>query len=670
MTTTTRGLPDEEIHSEREPIEPATRRSRWFARIAAQPRAVVAACASIAGIWAIVGSRFVFPFLSNDHDEAVYLLQANALEHGHLFPRAPSNPDAFLPWLTVQEGHHYVPKYAPVFPAMLAVGKWVFTSERAALGLIAAGVIVMTYLLATEILEDRRQAALASVFMLLTPLFIVQSATFLPYSAGLLLLASFAFALLRGLRVEKGSWLVLAGFLVGLALFARPYDAIVFTLPLAGYVIVRYRKDVRGLLSRLGWVLLGMLPPAIAMSAFNSAATGSALQSPFSLIDSRDTIGFGERSMDPNNPAVRYTPGLGWTGLSRHVILSGFWIFGGIVLIGCAFYFLAKHQWRGRTAWFGAIAVVLPIGYLFFWGTYGAAVWGAPWYLGPYYYMPIFAPLIILGTGGFVYFLREYGILAKWALAGMLVLSFFVTAQAMVKNWSYTQDDRRLYTALTNADLHNALVFLPDFYGPRILHPFATATNNWNVSGDVIYAVNRTEGENASVAADFPNRTAYRVAIKGQYRGRPFDTELTSTLDQFTLVRGKVIDLALDFKSPNLSPDSRKRSVLTVTVTGNRRSTTYVIDKNAQKGDREHLGIRVTPNAISVTGVEKRPSKASEMVSDVMVQIAAEDKAGHNNLSLYFRRLGVARRGDTLNVLLPGQELSTLSAEPLRVTAR
>ncbi len=431
----------------------------------AAPRLIVAACASLAGCWALIGSRVVFPYLSNNHDEAVYLLQANAIEHGHLFPRAARDPEAFLPWLSVQRGHTFVPKYAPVYPGILAAARWLFTSERVALGFIAAGVVVVTYLLATELLDDRRQAALASVFMLLTPLFIVQSATFLPYSTELLLLSTFSFLLLRGLRIEGNKWLVGAGLGLGVAFFARPYDALVFALPFAGYVVVRYRAAPRMLASRIGWVVVGLIPPGIAMAAFNQTATGSVTQPPFSIIDSRDTIGFGERSMDPNNPAVRYTPGLGWTGLSRHVMLSIFWCFGGLVLVGLALLYLSRQGWRGRDVWFASVAVVLPIGYLFFWGTYGAAVWGAPWYLGPYYYMPIFAPLVIFGTGGFVIFMREFGKLARWTLVGMLAVSVFVTGQAMVKNWSFTQDDRRLYSAFEHEHLHNALVFLPAIYG-------------------------------------------------------------------------------------------------------------------------------------------------------------------------------------------------------------
>jgi hypothetical protein len=353
-------------------------------------------------------------------------------------------------------------------------------------------------------------------------------------------------------------------------------------------------------------------------------------------------------------------------------MLSAFWVFGGMVLIGCGLFFLSRQRWRGRPMWFGAIALVLPIGYLFFWGTYGAAVWGAPWYLGPYYYMPIFAPLIILGTGGFVYFVREFGKVAKWTLVGMLVLSTFVTTQAIVKNWGFSQDDRRLNTALTNADLHDALVFLPGFYGPRILHPFATARNNWNVSGDVIYAVNRTESQNASVVTDFRSRKAYVVEIKGQYRDHPkFDPHLSSSLTELTLVRGKAIDIAIDFKNPPL-PDAIKRNIVSVSVTTKGKADTYVIDENAQRGTRERLRVRVTSTGVSATGPIVKHSTApsdSSTPEDLLVQISASNKNG-NGVSIYFRRVGVARRGDKVSILLPGQKLSTYFPEPLKFTAR
>jgi 4-amino-4-deoxy-L-arabinose transferase-like glycosyltransferase len=666
MTTTTRAEPDQSQVDERvERVELPEERN-WFQRVLDHPRAVVGTSAVIAGVWAMVGSRLVFPLLSNNHDEAVYLLQANAIEHGHLFPRAGADPEAFLPWLTALEGHRYVPKYAPVFPTMLAIGKWVFTTERATLGLIAAGIIVMVYLLATEVVESRRTAALASVFMLLTPLFIVQAATFLPYSASLLLLTTFAFALLRGLRLRRAGWLVLAGTAVGLAFFARPYDALLFAAPLGIYAIVHYRHDIGALFHNIGWLVVGLIPPAVVMLWFDKAATGHALESPFSLIDSRDTIGFGSRSMDPNNPAVKYTPALGWTGLSRHVMLTMFWVFGGLVLVGCAIFYLVRRNWRGIPTWIGSIAVVLPIGYLFFWGTYGAAVWGAPWYLGPYYYMPIFAPIAILGAGGFVYFLHEFRKVAAFALAGMVVLSGFVIGQAMSKNVSFTQDDKRLNAALTDAHLHNAIVFLPGFYGPRVLHPYATMRNSWDTTGDVLYAVDRGDAEDAAVIADYPGRTPFKVTIQGQYRQNPPDRQLKSVIQPLQIMHGRTVNLGIDFRSPV------RARLLSLTITANGRSDTYLIDNAATRGSHEHLDVSVTPRSTTLSGhVIRKTSSVAAGTSDLQVMLGSSTSAAAEPNAFYFRRIGVAQRNGELWLMLPGEEINGfLSPNPLTITAR
>ncbi|MDQ4097518.1 MAG: glycosyltransferase family 39 protein, partial [Actinomycetota bacterium] len=200
--------------------------------IAEHPTILLTAVAVAAALWAIIGSHHVFRYLSDDHDEGLYLLQAEALAHGHIFPPAPKHAEAFVPWLTVLSEDKYVLKYAPVHASILALGERLFGSPRLSLGLIAAGVVVMTYLLAKEVLGNRRLALLASAFLGLSPLFLVQSATFLPYCSSLLLLEAFAFTLFRGVRTKSRGTLAVSGLLFGLALFARPFDALIFGAPL------------------------------------------------------------------------------------------------------------------------------------------------------------------------------------------------------------------------------------------------------------------------------------------------------------------------------------------------------------------------------------------------------------------------------------------------------
>jgi len=661
MTTTARIGAELRDVSDRVDTVPRSRRV-W--RVFVRPQLVVGICAAIAATWALVGSRVVFPLLTNDHDEAVYLLQANAIEHGHLWGGGGADPAAFVPWLTAQHGHHFVPKYAPAFPTMLAIGRWVFGTERAALALIAAGVILVTYLVATEILERRDHAALASVFLLLTPLFIVQSATFLPYLASLLLLEGFAFGLLRGWRTARRPWLVLAGMCFGLAFFARPYDALLFTLPLAGFVGFRSRHDLPTFARHTGWIVVGLVPPALATAAFNHAATGSAFRMPFSIIDSRDTLGFGTRAMDPNNPAVRFTPGLGWTGLSRHLTLTMFWCFGGMVLIGCALFYIHRRKWRGSAAALGAVALAIPLGYLFFWGTYGAAAWGAPWYLGPYYYTPTFAGIAILGAGGYVMFFRDYRRIAAAALACMVLLSAFVVGQAMVKNWRLSQDDRRLNAALIGHHPHHALVFLPALYGPHLLHPFASAANTWDTTGDLIYAIDRGDAANAAVAADYASRTPYLLTISGQYRATPPDPTLTSTLEPLHLLEGHIIVFTVAFHHLTTDP------FLAVTLDINGRRDRYVVDDHARRGSAEHLTVTVTPTTTTTVAgrVLSHTRRTVPTNANIQIDISTAPNARAASQIAYFRQLGFAQRGNALVVVVPGQELNPYRTEPISIS--
>jgi len=92
--------------------------------------------------------------LTVNHDEPVYLLQADALRHGKLFPPAPTPADAFLPWLSVTSGDHYVSKYAPVHPAVIALARTVSGTDRAGLALIAAGLVVTFRRWKRESLDD------------------------------------------------------------------------------------------------------------------------------------------------------------------------------------------------------------------------------------------------------------------------------------------------------------------------------------------------------------------------------------------------------------------------------------------------------------------------------------------------------------------------------------
>ncbi|HWC09634.1 MAG TPA: glycosyltransferase family 39 protein, partial [Acidimicrobiales bacterium] len=197
----------------------------------------VAVLALLSGATAVVLSRAVFPELSVDNDETIYRLHADALAHGHLFVPAPAVPDAFRPWLAAVSGDHYVLKYSALFPALLAASQVLTGGPGLVLALIAAGTVVMTYLLAREVLAREGEALVAAALLALSPLVLVQSALLLAYLPTLLLLETFAWGVLRGLSTGRHRLLVLGGLAFGLAFAMRPYDAVLFGVPIVLWVV-------------------------------------------------------------------------------------------------------------------------------------------------------------------------------------------------------------------------------------------------------------------------------------------------------------------------------------------------------------------------------------------------------------------------------------------------
>ncbi|HEV7865694.1 MAG TPA: glycosyltransferase family 39 protein, partial [Acidimicrobiia bacterium] len=484
--------------------------------------------------WAVASSALFFPRLTDNGDEAVYLLQADALRAGHLFPPAHAPTGAFLPWLSTVAGHHYVTKYTPVFPAFIALSRLTFGSDRGALALAAAGTIVACYLLAREILGRRREAVLAAVLLAGSPLFLMQSATFLSYLPNVGLLMGSAAAFLAGLRRRSRSRLALAGLLGGLAVFARPFDAALFVLPLAAWWAWSGRREARRLAGEAGWVALGALGPMAAMLAYFQAATGSFLRPPFTFVGPSDTLGFGPHRMYAGMPYLDYTPARAVLAFGRLVVLSGFWGFGGLVLVGLA---VIGHRHRPASAgrWLAYVALTVPLGYALFWGSFSSTEWGGPWRFGPFYWAPLIVPGSILGAAGFARLWRWDRLVGRIVAGGMAAVSLFVVVQAFGGHRQFQTERDRLYAAALQVppQAGRAVVFLPPLDGPWLLQPFSLARNA-TFEAPVVWALDLGEGPNLEVVRHLPGRTPYRVA-PGATRRSP------TTLEQLTVAGGRLV---------------------------------------------------------------------------------------------------------------------------------
>jgi len=502
-----------------------------------RPTVAVGVLAVAAAAWAVVASALFVPHLTDNGDEAVYLLQAESLRAGHLFPPAAEPARAFLPWLSTAAGHHYVTKYTPVYPGFIALAHRAFGSDRAALALTAAGAVVACYALAREVLGRRREAAVAAGFFAASPLSLLQSATYLSYLFNAALLMGFAAALLGGVRRRSPGLLMAAGLLLGLAVFARPFDAVLVAGPLLGWWAWSGRprpdRTDRRPTGEARWLGLGALPPVAAMLAYFRAATGSFLRPPFTFVGPSDTLGFGPHRMYAGMPFLDYTPGRALLALGRLTVLTGFWGFGGLLLIGLA---VIGHRrlGGGPGGWLALVAVTVPLGYAFFWGSFSSTEWGGPWRFGPFYWLPVLIPGSILAAAGFTALWRWDRPVARLVAGGMAAVSLFVVGRAFADHRRLTAERDRLDAAPREAaPLGPAVVFLPPLDGPYLLQPFSQARNA-TFDGPVVWAIDRGPRPNLDVVLRLPGRTPYRV-VAGRSRRSP------TRLQRLTVVGGRLV---------------------------------------------------------------------------------------------------------------------------------
>jgi Dolichyl-phosphate-mannose-protein mannosyltransferase len=484
--------------------------------------AVALSLAAIAAAWAIVGSAWIFPQLSANSDEGIYLLQADALSSGHLTPRAPDvAPEAFLPWFAVVREGHYVLKYTPVHAAVLAGAQIATGTPRVALALIAAVNVVLVIALARELGAGRRAALVGGAVFLASPLTILLSITFLPYGTSLSLLLGTAILASRAGRTGRPLFAVLAGALWGVAAFARPYDAVLGGAAIVIAIAVRERHRLPKLLRVAGLAAVAAAVPLLGLLVFDHATTGDPLQLPFNLLEPSDRLGFGLRKALPTDSPLDYTPGRGASAVGRNLLLVAAWTGGGVLACGLAVATLVRRRLRGGGL-LVAVLVVWPLGYFFFWGSYMTShVWDGALFLGPYYYLPLVAAISIAAGVGLVDAWRRQPAIGVLATVVMVALSAVVIVPGLADQRDRTSQRATVASAIDDEIVTPALVFVPPLYGQYLQNPLSFLRNRAALDGDTVYALDGGDSRNAEVEAAFPDRAVYRLVLANGWSDQP-----------------------------------------------------------------------------------------------------------------------------------------------------
>jgi len=572
------------------------------------------ATASLAGLAALVVGLIateVFPYHSLNHDEGVYLQQAAMLLEGKLYLRPPVE-DAFKPWFFIEGDEGLYPKYSPVPAAMFALGK-LLGGFRVALVAIAACNVALVVGVVREVF-DRPTGLLAGAFVLVSPLFVIDSSIFLPYAPTTLLNLAFAYAYLRADRTGDLRLATVAGAAVGLAFFARPYTAVLFATPFIVHALWTLGDDWRAALPRQGrTAALGTAGVGLTL-LYNIVMTGSALVFPYQAFAPEDGPGFGHRQI-LGHEAV-YSPELAIR--SNRIILELFfteWVAGGLLgaaLAAVGVALAARWDRSPRTAILAGLFVTIPAGNVYFWGNFnilgvvGREGDGLISTFGPYYHFDLLVPTAAFAAFG----AWRLGTLLRRALRErtdqrvtrvalvavvLLVAAPFVAVtddhlnHRIEENTEVTETYERAYEPFEGGPPENSLVLVPDPYGDWLNHPFQPLRNDPGFDGRAVYAI---DDEPFEVVDAVPDRRTYRYVYRGAwapYAGSPESARLQRVRD----VRGDSIRLSTTVGVP------RAADGVTARIATDDGSAYYVVP-NASASENVSMNLTVGDGQVRV----------------------------------------------------------------------
>lgn len=662
------------------------------------------------GVVFLIGHE-VFPYLSHNHDEGVYLQQASMLLHGKLW-YTTDFPAAFRPWFFVQDGNRLYPKYTPVAALMYAPGV-ALGVPRLMLSVIAAGNVALVGLLGREAF-DRPTGVLAAGIALTTPFFLIISATFMAYAPTTLLNLLFAFGYIRMFRSQSRRYAVLAGTAIGLAFFSRPYTAVLFATPFLIHAVITVGRHARERNIRTPTIereaivaLFGVLGVGLALT-YNHVVTGDALVFPYQAFAPLDGLGFGRRRILQH--ATVYSPDLAWR-VNKHLVAELFtrWTtaapigatVAAIGLFPVALRYRERHTSpiSDRTIRFAILGVCITVivGNIYFWGTLNSLATiadptdGFMAVFGPYYHFDLVLPLSVFGSAGVLWLGRSIRSalsvrLSTQSVRAVIIVLLVVSAPILAgaeyarmeepigKNLGGIEQQSELYAPFENESLDNALVLFPVPYGPWLSHPFQWLRNGGSLEhGDILYAQNLGPATDFGLIDAYPNRSHYRFTYRGKWPGNvtPHLQPLSirnGTSHQLTTTVGAVgqptaVRLAVDddrivrFRYPTnvTQPPANERFDVRWSVNGT-HVRLETINGTPVEAETTNTSVQepLSGQAIVPTTPDGYPSDTIAIDGPTFVQLTMTFVKPNHNTVTYRYAIGVDANNESARLLWPG----------------
>jgi 4-amino-4-deoxy-L-arabinose transferase-like glycosyltransferase len=242
---------------------------------------------------------FVTERLPHLEDEIAYLFQAQTYLRGELYAPPPPAERAFFVPFVVMIKEHRVGKYSIGWPLVLALGEMVGAGWLVN-PILGALTVMLIYRLGCDV-YNRSVGTAAGVLALASPLFLIQSATYMNHALAALCTTLLMWSIFRIDQARQVGrfpfrWAILAGSALGLLMLTRPFSGVAVALPFAVvalWQIARAGSD-RWELFRVYLVLAGLASLiALLQPLYLYLVTGDPLINLYTLVWKYDQVGFG-----------------------------------------------------------------------------------------------------------------------------------------------------------------------------------------------------------------------------------------------------------------------------------------------------------------------------------------------------------------------------------------
>ncbi len=466
-------------------------------------------------------------------DEAAHLFQAKIFAAGQLSAPAPSisDPERFFPCrhLILERGMWFC-QYPPIHSILMVPFVWI--DHTALLGPLEGVLSLIGLFLLIRLWTNDKMAKLTSILLLLSPFFLLMTATHMAHNSNLMLVTWSLYFLSIFWKSDRYICTIVSGFLLGLALITKPYPIVVWGIFLLIVLASRGRKGFKALLG----LTLGSLLPVAGFLALNWYYTGNPLKTPYQLARAGRLIGFGpDKAWFPVYGDCDHTV---WRGIKNGVrqIASGAttlfgWPLLSLIPLVMSIGLMRKDK---RILW-----LFLPLPAMFI--LLLPHAWPAVIY-GPRHYYTFLPIILLLSVLGLKFILSSAR--ARWGerggsfffllLAGLFGITVFLylPEEIIFKSGPWLTIDGKPWELAQETIEGQSVVFMEasDRGYPNILSGM-----NYNspfLDNEIIFCAHQTAEEDQEFMAAFPGREYYLYFVDetGSHFMEPWNLELAEEL--------------------------------------------------------------------------------------------------------------------------------------------